>query len=186
MPSSAPFSGNHRVRGPGGNLWAVSHAAISEPQFHEQLKMFMTPQELIAGTHKVDSRFFDTRHDPGRTEQDRSTHTPTEQWEAPNSSKYGGNRGVTLRREKQNDLEQSQRGGGNAGWLKFHREPFATMPPIELQYWHDEHRPTMMQGHHRLAHAETQGISHLAVTYRPDHDRSQVKGPVQWLRGTIQ
>lgn len=163
----------------------MSHRAVSGQQFAGQLKLFMTPRELIEGTHKVDSRYFDTRHDPGRSEQDRSTHTPAEQWEAPNSSKYGGNRGVTLRTEKRNDLERSKRGEGESSWLKFHREPFATMPPIELQYWRDEHHPTMMQGHHRLAHAETQGISHIAVTYRPDQDRSQVKGPVKWLRGTM-
>jgi hypothetical protein len=136
----------------------MSHAAVSHAQMGEQLKLFMTPQELVEHTHKVDSRFFDQRWEV----------SPRDQWEAPNSSKYGGNRGVTLRREKQLDLEKSKRGEGAASWLKFNREPFTTMPPIELQYRNDEEHPTMMQGHHRLAHVETKGISHVAVTYRPD------------------
>lgn len=134
----------------------MSHRAVSQAQMGEQLRLFMSPQELIEGTHKVDSRFFEERKDV----------SPRDQWEAPNSSK--GRQGVTLRQEKQRDLERAKTGSGEASWLKFHREPFATMPPVELMYRNGEEHPTMMQGHHRLAHAEMQGISHIAVRYRPD------------------
>lgn len=135
----------------------MSHEAISHAQFGEQLRLFMTPDELIDQTNKLDSRFFNAR----------DKVSPRDQWEAPDSSKYGFNKGVTLRTEKQTDLRRAAE-GFDPTYAAFHTKPFATMPPVELQYRTGEEHPTMMQGHHRLAHAEMQGISHIAVSYRPD------------------
>jgi hypothetical protein len=117
--------------------------------------MFMTPDELIDSTNKMDSRFYDPY------ENTASAH-PRAQWEAENSSRYGRE---SLREEKLEDLDTSHH-------EDFHGKPYETMPPVELVHYRaaGSKRPLLAQGHHRLAKAEDEGYPYLAVI----HHRGEV------------
>lgn len=119
-----------------------------------QLKMFMTPDELIDSTNKLDSRFFDPY-------ENRASASPRHQWEAEHSSRYGRE---SLREEKLEDLDTSHR-------EVFEGKPFETMPPVELVHYRSgSKRPMLSQGHHRLALAEDRRIPFMAVL----HHRGEV------------
>lgn len=127
----------------------MSHRVISKQQFAGQLKMFMTPDELIDSTNKMDSRFYDPY-------ENTASANPRHQWEGEHSSRYGRE---SLREEKLEDLETSHA-------EDFEGKPYATMPPVELvHYGVGSHRPLLAQGHHRLALAEDLRYPYLAVIH---------------------
>lgn len=126
----------------------MSHRALGR-QF-EQLKMFMSPDDLIDSTNKMDSRFYDPY-------ENRASAHPRAQWEGKHSSRYGIE---SLREEKLEDLDTSHR-------ADFHGRPFETMPPVELIHYRatGSRRPLLAQGHHRLAKAEDERIPYMAVIH---------------------
>jgi hypothetical protein len=132
---------------------------LNKRQFPEQLKMFMSPDEIIDTASKGDSRIVG----PGTT--------PREQWERPDSSYYS-----SLREEKLEETEYSASG--------FHGRPFATMPPVELTHGHpvSPDRPMLTEGHHRLAWTEDRGIPFMAVKH---HDvRSFMENRLRGMFGS--
>lgn len=132
---------------------------LSGHQF-EQLKMFMTPDELIDTAHKMDSEFFSV----GATKQRKS---PREQWEHPSSgeAKVTGQDPFvfprSLRQQKLDELAETPRYRS-----AFEGKPYETMPPVELLRLHrNQDAPFLREGHHRLALAEAKKIPYLAVTH---------------------
>lgn len=137
----------------------MSHRSVSTQQFGEQLKMFMTPDELIDTTNKRDSEFYDMYDQKGRG-------TPRQQWEHPHSgeaSVHGEEpfvRNRSLRQQKLDRLATMD------NYRDIREKPYETMPPVELtHYGWGSRRPQLSQGHHRLAHAEAKKIPYLAVTH---------------------
>jgi hypothetical protein len=133
----------------------MSHRAVSKTQMGEQLKMFMTPDELIDTTNKMDSMSYDVY-------DNRSRRSPREQWEHP----MGGT--PTVHGEEPFVRDRSLREEKLAGIEKRpdFQKPYASTPPVELtHYGWGSKRPLLSQGHHRLAHAEAKGHPFLAVTH---------------------
>ena len=126
----------------------MSHRALG-PQFGEQLQLFMSTDELIEKVNKGDSSL-------------GKEATPREQWEAPGGADtYGGRwKGQPLAAKKQADLEP-----GGSHHRHFSRG-FDRMEPIMIQHGRlGKDRPTLSEGHHRLAWAQMHGISHLPVEH---------------------
>lgn len=139
----------------------MSHRAISGQQFGEQLKMFMTPDEIIDTVHKNDSRL--------------SGHmwSPRAQWEHPESGYDYKNSAadVSLRQEKLGRLEQNEhvKKDFNRSWLSappveiFHAPESGRFPSGRKSAW--QPGKTLTEGHHRLAYAEQKKIPYIAVTH---------------------
>lgn len=118
----------------------MSHDALHPGQFGEQLKMFMSPQELIDTTDKADSRYsYEGAH-------------PREQWERPGGSVEGEN--LSVREEKLAHLDRGD-----------YKESFDKAPPVALFHGGSSGRLKLADGHHRLAHAERAGIPFIAVEH---------------------
>jgi len=118
----------------------------------EQLKMFMTPQEIIDTTHKVDSQ-----HSPMHSD---TPGTPREQWERENE--YG----VSLKKYKQAALRSD-----NSGKKEKFDRPWDTAPPVHIAHGAEGMEgPVLMDGHHRLAHAEMHNIPYMAVQHHDWND----------------
>lgn len=135
----------------------MSHRAVSGEQFGEQLKMFMSPAEIIDQAHKGDSLL---RIREGAPE----SPTPREQWEHPlgglNKNVYGGD--GSLRHQKLRSLDS-----GDPDFADFHTKSWDTAPPVSLYHIadHEGTKLWLRNGHHRLAHAERAGIPFMAVTH---------------------
>ena len=127
----------------------MSHRAVSQGQMGEQLKMFMTPDEVIDYAHKSDSDLFH------HMDQEQ-THTPREQWEHPGSGP--GDEGP-LRDEKLHALDHSPEMRAAFG------QSWDTAPPLEIKRTWKHDYPVLSDGHHRLAHAERAKIPYVAVTH---------------------
>ena len=110
-----------------------------------QLKMFMTPAEIVDTADKLDSPLHD------RYAGEQSPH-PRAQWEQPNQH------GFSLR-----DLKRGALRSDNSGKKEKFNRPWDTAPPVELAHYGD--RSTLIDGHHRLAHAEQQGVPYMAVVH---------------------
>lgn len=121
----------------------------------EQLKMFMTPDELIDQTNKMDSSFYDVL-------DQKAYQSPRNQWEHPK----GGDPQVTgeepfvhdrsLRQEKLDRIANDSQFG----------KTYESMPAVELRtYGWGSRRPVIVNGHHRLAWAEKNNVPYLAVTH---------------------
>jgi hypothetical protein len=132
----------------------VSHRAISKQQFAGQLKMFMSPDELIDTTNKLDSRFYDPY-------ENTASAGPREQWEGQHSSRYPTAPGMSLREEKLGDFEHPE-------YEHDFKKPLASMPPVELMHYRaaGSRRPQFNDGHHRLAWAEARKIPYMAVVHQ--------------------
>jgi hypothetical protein len=118
----------------------MSHGALHPGQFGEQLKMFMTPQELIDTADKADTRIAAM---PGGPEP-----TPREQWEHPLSGEK------TSLRDERRQANAAQSG-----------RSFEEAPPVALFHGGSSGRLRLSDGHHRLAHAEEHGIPFIAVEH---------------------
>lgn len=123
----------------------MSHRAVSGQQFGEQLKMFMTPDEVIDSADKLDSALHSRYHG------EDSPH-PREQWERPNQH------GVSLR-----DYKRAALRSDNSGKKEKFNRSWDTAPPVELAHYGS--RKTLVDGHHRLAWAEMRKIPYMAVTH---------------------
>ncbi len=125
----------------------MSHRAISNQQFGEQLKMFMSPDELIDSTNKMDSADYDVY-------ENRAHASPRQQWEP-------------LRKSKLRDVETDP-----YYQHEFNHPSLDTMPPVELTHYraYGSRRPLLSDGHHRLAVAEAAGMPFMAVI----HHRGEV------------
>jgi hypothetical protein len=138
----------------------MSHGAISQPQFHEQLKMFMTPDEIIDTADKGDTLFSWEHKRFGQPP------TPRDQWEAEGS----GHHGSSLRDLKRENLSDWSKKRGSFD------KPFETMPPVHLmaqQYSNFKDAPRrklLVDGHHRLALAEHRGHPYIAVMHHTEDE----------------
>lgn len=123
----------------------MSHEAISHAQFGEQLKMFMSPDEIIDYAHKGDSAI---------------SGTPREEWEALGSSTHGPN--TSLRGEKLADLDP-----GGSHYEKFYgHKSWLSAPPIRIYHGFSSTADKWLaEGHHRLAFAEKHDIPLIAVRH---------------------
>ena len=130
---------------------------LNGQQFGEQLQMFMTPDEIIDRTNKLDSRYYDPYDNRAEGA------SPRFQWEDPRGgtpSVHGEEpfvRSRSLREEKLAGIEKRPD----------FEKPFDTMPPVELTHYrrYGSKRPLLSQGHHRLAWAEKKKIPYIAVTH---------------------
>lgn len=129
----------------------MSHRAVSGHQMGQQLKMFMTPDEIIDTADKLDSPHHN-RYDPS------SSPHPREQWERDNQH------GVSLRDYKRGALRSDNSGKKE----KFEGRSWDTAPPVELAHYGN--RATLVDGHHRLAWAEMRKIPYMAVTHHEGDD----------------
>ena len=112
--------------------------------------MFMPTEEIIDTVHKRDSALYLQR---------REGASPRDQWEHRDSS-FEANRS-SLRDEKLKDLDFD-----NRYKRKFNHPSWLTAPPVTIV--HRTGKTTMgdkdlVEGHHRLAHAERAGIPFMAV-----------------------
>lgn len=124
----------------------MSHSAVSRSQMGEQLKMFMSPDELIDSTNKMDSSDYNPF-------MNTATATPREQWHG-------------VREEKLDDIEHDPH-----YQHAFDHPSLDTMPPVELTHYRTgSRRPVLSQGHHRLALAEARKVPFIAVL----HHRGEV------------
>lgn len=113
----------------------MSHRAVSGAQFGEQLKMFMSPDEIIDRYHKGDSAI---------------SATPREEWESPGS---GYEPGTSLKGSKLSALAKPS-------YQKNFDRPWVTAPPVKV--FANKH---LGDGHHRLAYAEKNKIPFMAVRH---------------------
>lgn len=118
------------------------------PQQFEQLKMFMTPDEVIDSTEKFDTDYR-VMHRP-----------PRDQWAHPQSGGHEPLRDYKLRRAQEKE------------WAD---KPYETMPPLHLVRGMNINgktydKPMLMDGHHRLALAEHRSHPYVAVVHHNNED----------------
>jgi hypothetical protein len=109
----------------------------------------MTPDEIIDRANK------------GDTSLSKRKYSPREQWEAPGGADaYGaGWEGVSLKEKKVADLSHSHK-------RKFPTDVTQINEPVTLSHGRlGKDRPTLSEGHHRLAFAEHHGIPFIPVEH---------------------
>jgi hypothetical protein len=129
----------------------------------QQLKMFMTPDEIIDTAHKSDSMHTRFGYDMDLGD----AATPRQQWEREYFDPHGSpavKYGAALREEKLIEVD------GGAYYSPEEKNAIAhDGRPLELL--HTPEKTYLSDGHHRLAYHERQGTPYLPVKHRKGVDR---------------